>query len=1114
MTVFFPFLEQIVSGPIPCALSPTTTIRSYAAAKKISAKVAAKATTASTKKSASVSPKKVSAKKSALEPVEESPKKVSSAKKATSKSTVAKKVAKQTESASPPSKKTKAVAAETEDKTDKVKAKKTASSPKSTQTEAEPASRPRGRPKRSLSAPVVPEVETPAKVVKRVTSKKVKAVEAEEVVLPTKSKKSASVAKAAAISVSDDAEKPKRGRPKKVVEVEVAKPSKRSKSVPPPLPADPEPIVAPKGRAKKLAAVQVSETAPVVEKTVKTRSKSTSAIVPDAPEVPQNNEEFVITDQLVDLIGREMDRPARIVRNTLELLLEGNTVPFITRYRKEMIGEMDETDVRNIHKQALQYAALQQRKQTVLETIRTLNKLTPELEREIMETISMRHLEDLYAPYKPKKNSLADIAISKGLLEVAEKLLARSCTNTEIVTLLKPLIDESKDLKSIEDVITGIQHIWAEKVSDSVLVRDAIRPIYAEFGTLSVSENPSAPKSSEPTPSTRNSGKEKKEVPTRKRSDTYAYYFNFSKPLSALRSHNVMAINRGEREKFLKVKFSAPEPEILSAIAASFAKQHPHMDKMLSHVTSEFATLNSGDEGNTLSMADVLAKLSESSSSDSKQSSSEVKLADGDSKVVAKKRVSAHSIHETLLRDAILDGFKRLLHPSMVKESRNAITEEAETASIVTFGKNLKALLLKPPVVNHVILGLDPGFSHGCKTCIVDENGKVLETKVIFPFVGESRLVEKLREFDAMVRKHHVTLVAIGNGTAHKQAINFIKIYKEKANSELNWCVVDESGASVYSVSPEAQAEFPDLDPAGRGAASIARRTLDPMAEIVKIPTQSIGVGSYQHDVNQKELSQSLSSVVEDCVNFVGVNLNTASQPLLRRVSGLSPSQASAIVKYRDLNGGFQTRSQLEKVKGIGPRTFTQCAGFLRIPESTEPLDNTNIHPESYTITNALLKSLNFKSSSITDPKKKQKLHDALASIDIKQKAAELGIGEPTLADIIENLKKPGRDPRASAQIVQLDNQISDFAELKVGMTLLGRIVNVTGFGAFVDVGIEHSGLVLPKDVIDPVTNLPVKSYNSSVSPGYVGNFEVLAVDETRKRFQLRLFLSDTSNLM
>ena len=881
------------------------------------------------------------------------------------------------------------------------------------------------------------------------------------------------------------------------------------------------------------------------------------------PELPGPDEEFVITPQLVKMISEDIAREEWAVKNTLRLLLEGNTVPFITRYRKEMIGEMDETHVRSVHKTALQYTALQERKVTVLETMRTkhADKLSPELEREILSTMSMRHLEDLYAPYKPKKNSLADVAISRGLLPAAESLLTRLYSDHEFMALLVPLVDASRDLNSIGGVLQGIQHIWAEKASDSVHVRHAVRPIYAEFGSLATSEliSPSRISNSEISAKGSSAQREdsrQKDVPARKRADTYTFYFNFNKPLNALKSHNVMAINRGEREKFLKVKFFVPEPEVLSSMAQAFIKDFPTLDKFQPLILSEFTTMGESSsssspvvDSSSLSshspalQTDIIAKTldnavgsqkkpnstnfdengsevepiapSSNSSPTSTPEDSDESIGPSSLSMDSKMLVAGeYSSHCTLLRDSILDGFKRLLHPSLVKEARNTVTEAAESDSIATFGNNLRSLLLKPPVSGHVILSLDPGFTHGCKTCIIDENGKVLYTRVIFPFVDPSRIIEKLREFDQMVRKFHVTLVAIGNGTAHKQAMDFIKLYKKQANEDLLWCIVDESGASVYSVSPEAQAEFPGLDPAGRGAASIARRTLDPMAEIVKIPTQSIGVGSYQHDVNQKELERSLSSVVEDCVNYVGVNVNTASQSLLRRVSGLSGAQAQSIVKYRDTNGGFMARTQLLDVKGIGPRTYTQCAGFLRIPDSAEPLDNTNIHPESYPKATALLKSLKFTTKDIIDPKKKVKLHEALNHIDMRKAADELGLGVPTLSDIINDLLKPGRDPRATAHIIQLDNQISSFEELKVGQTLVGRVVNVTGFGAFVDVGIEHKGLMLPKDLIDPVTNLRVPSFTLAISPGYVGNFEVLGVDIPRKRFTMRLFLTDTQKLM
>lgn len=873
------------------------------------------------------------------------------------------------------------------------------------------------------------------------------------------------------------------------------------------------------------------------------RAKKTTASHSVVDVLPEGDE-FILNNELVELASAELRRDHTSVRNALTLLKDGNTVPFITRYRKEMIGEMDETHVRAIHKLALQYTALQQRKHTVLETIKGLNKLTPELEAAVLATTSMRNLEDIYAPYKPKKNSLADQAIAKGLGEIADTLLKRSYTDHELTAVLNKHINAEKGLKSLSDVMLGVQHIWAEKVSDSVRVRDAVRPIYAEFGTIATSENP------EKLEEEARIAKLAKGLPSRKRADTYAYYFGFSRSIANMRSHNVMAVNRGEREKFLKVKFSAPEPDLLTAAAQAFGHDHRALDGLINLIVAHFAVLQpgyatDGVEASTTSTAatstlkshphksnasDLLKDILSGNKKPKKPVLDEEDGVDEDwtpsvpSKATSSDSAAVHSghrnsgppsieagaqtMHTNLISDAILDGFKRLLHPSMIKEARNTLTEMAENDSIVTFGRNLKSLLLRPPVAGHTILGIDPGFTHGCKLCVIDEHGKVMDTRVIFPFVGESKMLTKLREFDGIVRKFNISLIAIGNGTAHKETINFVKKYKKEANTEILWCLVDESGASVYSVSPEAQAEFPNLDPAGRGAASIARRTLDPMAEIVKIPTQSIGVGSYQHDVNQKELERSLSSVVEDCVNYVGVNLNTASQPLLRRVSGLTSTQAQNIVAFRDINGGFNSRTQLTKVKGIGPKTYTQCAGFLRLPESLEPLDNTGIHPESYPHATSLLKTLKFTSKDIVSPVKKSKVHQALEKLDLKTMADKLNVGLPTLTDIIADLKKPGRDPRATAQIVQLDNQIAELEQMKVGMSLLGRVVNVTGFGAFVDVGIEVSGLVLPKDIIDPITNLPADhSSMLAISPGYVGDFEVLSIDVARRRYGLRVVL-------
>lgn len=977
----------------------------------------------------------------------------------------------------------------------------------------------RGRPAKKAAAEVVEKEEKPArKASAKKASTKAKEIDDDEDYLPHA--KVASGAKIFSDHVEEiNAPSKKRGRPKKAAAIEDDNDDNLiDLTLEPPTKKRAKATSTKKSIAKddEIHRLAVEEPMPKSKSVKKTATASKSDVL------PTGEDEFIINNELIHLVSSEMRRDSASVRNALTLLQEGNTVPFITRYRKEMIGEMDETHIRTVHKMALQYTALQHRKHTVLETIKSLNKLTPDLEAKIVATTTMRHLEDLYAPYKPKKNSLADLALARGLGEIAEALLKRAYGDTELTSLLQKHVKKDGDLKTLADVMTGVQHIWAEKVSDSVRVRDAVRPIYSEFGTMS-SEGTS--KTEEETGHVKRKG----DLPSRKKADTYTYYFSFSRPMSTLRSHNVMAINRGEREKFLRVKVSAPEPDILAAATQAFGHDHAAIHGLVNLIVAHFATLQPGytteAHGELEAPHQVGSMLKKLMPSDGRPK--KPKLDEDDDEDYIPQQESSHhqqqqqqpigrvevanagsqKLHAELLRNAILDGFKRLLHPSMIKEARNALTEVAESDSINTFGRNLKSLLLRPPVANHVILGIDPGFTHGCKLCVIDENGKVLDTRIIFPFVGESRLLDKLREFDRIIRQFQITLIAIGNGTAHHETVNFVKKYKKEANADILWCLVDESGASVYSVSPEAQAEFPNLDPAGRGAASIARRTLDPMAEIVKIPTQSIGVGSYQHDVNQKELERSLSSVVEDCVNYVGVNLNTASQPLLRRVSGLTATQAQSIVAFRDSNGGFGSRTQLLKVKGIGPKTYTQCAGFLRLPGSSEPLDNTGIHPESYPQANSLLKSIKFTSKDIIASSKKSKLHEALGKLDLQDLSAKLNLGLPTLNDIISDLKKPGRDPRATAQIVQLDNQISSFEELKVGMTLLGRVVNVTGFGAFVDVGIELSGLVYPKDIINPITNLPVDALSSSVSPGYVGDFEVLSVDQQRRRYGLRLVL-------
>ena len=1006
-------------------------------------------------------------------------------------------------------------------------------STKNLELDSEAPSKPRGRSIKATTIELEPVVAK--KTAKRASAKKSAGKEQiDDIVISVPIAKRSKAAKVYSDEMELlDAPKKKRGRAKMTPpaeEVEV-------------IDLTQEPVLKKKAKVtssrKKLDAGEEIHSLQVEESKVKSSLKK-SAAATTKEHADSNGDDFIINDQLIQHISSEMRLHTQPVLDTLQLLKEGNTVPFITRYRKELIDSMDENGVRAIQKMAIQYTALYHRKQTVLETIKSLNKLTPELEAAIHATLNMRSLEDIYAPYRPKKNSLADIAIAKGLGDLSETLLQRPYSDPELTSLLSKHINKEKDLHSLQDVMLGVQHIWAEKVSDSANVRNAVRPIYAEFGTISTS--PTAKIEEEMKAAKKNNDTSKSAHPSRKRAQTYSYYYEFIKPVPFLKSHNVMAINRGEKEKFLKVKFSAPEPDLLAAASVAFSRDHTSISGLIELIVAHFALLqpeqtatqsSSSTASNNTANASRGSKTGASIMSDLVHNTNKPKkpkLDEDDDEDFLPAATSqaelssdnhhntssyggsiayagSQTIHATLLRDAIVDGFKRLLHPSMVNEVRNMLTETAESDSIATFGRNLKSLLLRPPVSGHIILGIDPGFSHGCKTCIIDENGKVLDTRVIFPLVGESRRLERLRQFDQLIRHFGVTLVAIGNGTAYRETADFVKQYKKEANNDLLWCVVSESGASVYSVSAEAQAEFPHLDPAGRGAASIARRTLDPMAEIVKIPTQSIGVGSYQHDVNQKELERSLSSVVEDCVNYVGVNLNTASQPLLRRVSGLTSNQAQNIVAFRETNGGFDSRTQLLKVKGIGPKTYTQCAGFLRLPGSSEPLDNTGIHPESYPHANQLLKSLKFTSKDINHPTKKSKVREALEKLDAPALAEKLKVGLPTLADIITDLKKPGRDPRATAQIVQIDNQVSSLDDLQVGMSLMGRITNVTGFGAFVDVGIGQEGLVAPKEIIDPKTNLFSPEGLNMVHPGFVSEFVVIDIDNARNRLSLRLVL-------
>lgn len=724
---------------------------------------------------------------------------------------------------------------------------------------------------------------------------------------------------------------------------------------------------------------------------------------------------------IIKVIAAELLISPRQVGNTVNLLDEGNTIPFIARYRKEVTGELDEEQIRNIDERLTYLRNLEARKAEVLKSIEEQGKLTPELAQAITEATKIQEVEDLYRPYKPKKRTRAMIAKEKGLEPLADLIWDQAIESGSIDELVAPFINGDLGVETTAHALAGARDIIAEKVSDDPDYRKVLREFLWDQAVIA---------------------SEAKEVKSDKKKDVeeaeldeYRMYADYKEPLKKIPPHRILALNRGEKEEALKVTIEADHEVALQKL-------------------------------NYL--------------------------------IITNKK----SVFTSELEEAISDGYKRLLFPSLERELRSALTETAEEHAIKIFGLNLRNLILQAPVKDLRVMGLDPGYRTGCKVAVVDETGKLLDTATIYPHPPVNKWEEALAILSEFVQKYKVDLITIGNGTASRETETLVaELIHSLGAEKTSYCIVSEAGASVYSASKLAKEEFPELDVSMRGAVSIARRIQDPLAELVKIDPKSIGVGLYQHDVNQKQLSNALSGVVESCVNYVGVDLNTASPSLLQYVAGVQPGVAKNIVAFREENGKFKNRQQLLKVKRLGEQAFVQAAGFLKIADGDEPLDNTWVHPESYDTARKLLAKLGFATEDILDKEKLAEIKLRLAQVDLDQTAEELGIGKPTLKDIIDALGKPGRDPREDMPKPIFRNDVLKMEDLKPGMVLTGTVRNVVDFGAFVDIGVKQDGLVHVSELSDKF----VKDPTDVVAVGDIVEVRVKEVDLTRKRIALSM---------
>ena len=715
-------------------------------------------------------------------------------------------------------------------------------------------------------------------------------------------------------------------------------------------------------------------------------------------------------DNINHILSKELGISLKQVTSVIEMLDEGNTVPFIARYRKERTGGLTDEVLRKFNERLTYLRNLESRKEDVLRIIEEQEKLTPELKLKIEKATTLTEVEDIYRPFKAKKRTRATMAIEKGLKQLAELILSGEF-NGDIVEEANKYINEEKGVKSEEEALQGAMDIISEIISDNADYRKWIRNFVQKDGIIQVKGS-----SEEQTP--------------------YEMYYDYKEPVRTIPSHRILAINRGEKEKILSVKVTCND------------------DKIIDYLN--------------------------------------------------KKILKGNKITDKYLEESIKDSFKRLIYPSIEREIRSELTSKGEEGAIDIFKANLKALLMQAPIKGKVVMGFDPGFRTGCKVAILDETGKFVDNTTVYPTAPQNRIDETISTLKKLIKKHGVQVISLGNGTASRESeeviAKMLKEIKDETGKELFYVIVSEAGASVYSASELANKEYPDLDVTVRGAISIGRRLQDPLAELVKIDPKAIGVGQYQHDVTQKKLDESLAGIVEDCVNNVGVDLNIATPSLLSYISGINASIAKNIVDYREENGKFKSRKELLKVKRLGQKAYEQCAGFLRVMESKEALDNTSVHPESYKVAKELIKTLGYTEEDLKNGKLVD-IDEKVKAKGISNLAKELEVGEPTLNDIIKEIKKPGRDPREELPKPIFKSGVIEMRDLKPGMILMGTVRNVSDFGAFVDIGVHQDGLVHKSQMADRFVKHPL----DIVKVGDVVEVRILDVDLKRKRISLSM---------
>ena len=718
---------------------------------------------------------------------------------------------------------------------------------------------------------------------------------------------------------------------------------------------------------------------------------------------------------IFQIISSELNVKYKQVESAVNLIDEGNTIPFIARYRKEVTGGLSDEDLRTLFDRLNYLRNLETRKEEVRNSIEEQGKLTDEIVAALENAQILAEVEDIYRPYKQKKRTRATIAKEKGLDPLAEALVNQD-KSVDIEEIAKKFIDPEKGVETVEDAIAGAKDIIAENISDNPEYRKVIKKFCYKEGVISTESN----------------AKTEEEE-----NKTYQMYFDFNESIKRIPSHRILAINRAEKENAIKLKITKPEDNIINFMEKDIIK-----DK--------------------------------------------------------------NSNYAEILDDTVKDSFKRLIEPSVEREIRSDLTEKAEEKAIKVFGQNAKQLLMGAPLKGLTVMGFDPAYRTGCKIAVIDETGKLLATTTVYPTEPQNKVAEAEKELTALIKKYNINMIAIGNGTASRESEKFVSDMISKIDNEVYYAIVSEAGASVYSASKLATEEYPDINVSLRGAISIARRLQDPLAELVKIDPKAIGVGQYQHDVNQKRLAESLTGVVEDAVNNVGVDVNTATPSLLSYVSGINKTIANNIVKYRDENGKITERKELLKVPKLGKVAFEQCAGFIRIFDGKNPLEITAVHPESYEKAEKLLESIGYKKEDLRDSDKLKDIKVKLGAVNLKKTAEELDIGEMTLKDIIDELSKPGRDPRDEMPKPILRSDVLKFEDLKEGMILNGTVRNVIDFGAFVDIGVKHDGLVHISELSDSY----VKNPADVVSIGDIVKVKVIKIDNDRQKVSLSMKIS------